>query len=275
MPAQSAATALPQVSEWHCSGRRSGWLDEESPQAFIELPTRGMDLRRLSGRQVVASPGRALLHAAHEGYALASPTDRPRRATCLSLPPELLDELAFDFQSMAVHSSTRSALLHWQLRQAEAASLDRDELMLMLVESVLADAREQAGEPAHQHGQGRISPAWERLAVALDERLAEGFTQALSLEQLARDCGASPFHACRVYRSVTGHSLHRQLNRLRLREALFRLPEMRGQLTALALELGFSSHSHFGSAFKAEFGRSPSALHSPDPGLPVAARPGP
>ena len=215
----------------------------------------------MRGRQVVASPGRALLHGAHEGYALASPTDRPRQATCLTLSPELLDELAMDFRSMAIHSSTRSALLQWQLRQADEGSLERDELTLMLVASVLTDAREQAGT-ALPLGSAPVSPAWQRLAVALDERLATGFDQALSLEQLARDCGASPFHASRVYRRVTGSSLHQQQNRLRLREALFRLPAMRGQLTALALELGFSSHSHFSNAFKAEFGHSPSALRS-------------
>jgi AraC-like DNA-binding protein len=31
-------------------------------------------------------------------------------------------------------------------------------------------------------------------------------------------------------------------------------------LTALALELGFSSHSHFTDAFRAEFGRAPSRI---------------
>ncbi|WP_374438413.1 helix-turn-helix domain-containing protein [Inhella sp.] len=122
------------------------------------------------------------------------------------------------------------------------------------MESVLADAG-----PARPAGP-TPSPAWRRLARALEERLATGFDEVLSLEHLARDCGTSPFHASRVYRCITGSSLHRQLNRLRLREALFRLPDMRGRLTELALELGFSSHSHFSSAFRAEYGQAPSTL---------------
>jgi AraC-like DNA-binding protein len=250
----SAPPALPRISEWHCPGQQSGWQEEQQQMALIELPLVGMELRRLRRQEVVASAGTALLHGANEAYGYASPTARPRRATTLALDAALLDELAPDFQPGALRTSARSALLQWRLRQAAPGSLDRDELALMLVGSVLADAR-PAPPP-------RPAPnaTWQRLARALDERLATGFGEALSLERLAQDCGASPFHASRVYRRVTGSSLHRQLNRLRLREALFRLPDMRGQLTELALDLGFSSHSHFSSAFRAEFGRAPSAL---------------
>jgi AraC-like DNA-binding protein len=39
-----------------------------------------------------------------------------------------------------------------------------------------------------------------------------------------------------------------------------RLPESRGNLTALALELGFASHSHFTDTFRRAFGVAPSAV---------------
>ncbi|MBH9576969.1 helix-turn-helix transcriptional regulator [Inhella proteolytica] len=253
-PNRAAHPTRPRVSEWHCPGQQSGWQEEQPALALIELPSTGMDLRRLRGQELVARAGTALLHGAHEVYGYASPTARPRRATTIGLDDALLDELGPSFRPGAVHTSARSALLQWRLRQAPTDTLDRDELALMLVESVLGDAgpARPAGPPP--------SPAWQRLARALDERLATGFGEALSLERLAQDCGASPFHASRVYRRVTGSSLHRQLNRLRLREALFRLPDLRGRLTELALDLGFSSHSHFSSAFRAEYGRTPSAL---------------
>lgn len=251
---RAASSLLPRVCEWHCPGQQSGWQEEQQPLALIELPWVGMELRRLRGQELVASAGTALLLGANEVVGHASPTARPRRATTLGLDAALLDELAPDFQPGALRTSAHSALLQWRLRRAPAGALEHDELALMLVDSVLADARPARPSP------GRINPAWRRLAQALDERLATGFAEALSLERLAQDCGSSPFHASRVYRRVTGSSLHRQLNRLRLREALFRLPDMRGQLTELALELGFSSHSHFSSAFRAEYGRAPSAL---------------
>ncbi len=252
--AANSLPARPRVSEWHCPGQPSGWQEEQPALALIELPSSGMDLRRLRGQELVARAGTALLHGANEVYGYASPTGRPRSATLIRLDAALRDELGPAFRPGAVQTSARSALLQWRLRQAPPDSLDRDELALMLVDSVLADAG-----PTRPDGPA-ARPPWQRLARALDERLACGFDEALSLARLAQDCGASPFHASRVYRRITGCSLHRQLNRLRLREALFRLPDMRGRLTELALELGFSSHSHFSSAFRAEYGQTPSAL---------------
>jgi AraC-like DNA-binding protein len=70
----------------------------------------------------------------------------------------------------------------------------------------------------------------------------------------------SPFHLARVFRAETGFSVDAYQRSLRLRAALERLPTYADGLTTLALELGFSSHSHFTETFRREFGVSPSAL---------------
>jgi AraC-like DNA-binding protein len=70
----------------------------------------------------------------------------------------------------------------------------------------------------------------------------------------------SPFHLARVFHERAGVPVHRYLTRLRLRAALDRLMGGADDLTALALDLGFSSHSHFTDAFRTEFGRPPSAV---------------
>ncbi|MFA6441419.1 MAG: helix-turn-helix domain-containing protein, partial [Sterolibacterium sp.] len=44
--------------------------------------------------------------------------------------------------------------------------------------------------------------------------------------------------------------------------ALQRLADGADDLTALAIELGFSSHSHFAETFRREFGRTPSQVRS-------------
>jgi AraC family transcriptional regulator len=51
--------------------------------------------------------------------------------------------------------------------------------------------------------------------------------------------------------------MHRYLNRLRLLEALEPLAQGEADLSTLALDLGFSSHSHFTAAFRKEFAMSP------------------
>jgi AraC-like DNA-binding protein len=80
------------------------------------------------------------------------------------------------------------------------------------------------------------------------------------VHDLACALHASPFHLARVFRAETGFSLEGYPRALRLKAALERLPESGDSLTALALELGFASHSHFTETFRREFGVAPSVV---------------
>jgi AraC-like DNA-binding protein len=54
--------------------------------------------------------------------------------------------------------------------------------------------------------------------------------------------------------------VHHWLLRLRLHTSLERVAEPRSDLTVIALDFGFASHSHFTAAFRRTFGLTPSAL---------------
>jgi transcriptional regulator GlxA family with amidase domain len=84
--------------------------------------------------------------------------------------------------------------------------------------------------------------------------------EPLQLGTLGRAVGVSPFHLCRVFRRLVGIPIHRYLTRLRLRAGLEAVEEGATDLAAVAAGLGFSSHSHFTSAFGREFGTTPSQL---------------
>ena len=86
--------------------------------------------------------------------------------------------------------------------------------------------------------------------------------ERFSLAATAAEVGYSPFHLARVFRAVTGSSLHSYAERLRLRHALDRVADGERDLSALAAELGFASHSHFTLRFRRAFARPPSALRS-------------
>ena len=88
--------------------------------------------------------------------------------------------------------------------------------------------------------------------------IARDFREPLSLGRMAREVGCSPFHLSRLFRCTTGTTLHRAVMRMRLREGLERLLDEPGHLSAIALAVGFASHSHFADAFRTEFGCSPS-----------------
>jgi AraC-like DNA-binding protein len=91
--------------------------------------------------------------------------------------------------------------------------------------------------------------------------LGERFREKLTLAQIARATYTSPYHLCRIFKNEAGVSIHRYLLRLRLLNALESLAEYpKANLTAVALDLGFSSHSHFSASFQQEFGMSPSVF---------------
>jgi AraC-like DNA-binding protein len=89
--------------------------------------------------------------------------------------------------------------------------------------------------------------------------LATRFTEDLTLDDISRLVHCSAFHLARIFRRETGLSIHQYRHRLRLHTALDRIHAGANDLTGLALDLGFSSHSHFTEAFHRAFGLSPSA----------------
>jgi AraC family transcriptional regulator len=83
------------------------------------------------------------------------------------------------------------------------------------------------------------------------------FTERVLLSDVADAVGASPAYLTDVFRRCEGISLHRYVTQLRLARSLVELPHT-ADLTTLALELAFSSHSHFTFAFRRAFGCTPS-----------------
>ena len=75
-------------------------------------------------------------------------------------------------------------------------------------------------------------------------------------------CSSAPCRCRRPRDSRAGapFSLHAYRNQLRLRAALERLHEPGVELIEIALDLGFSSHSHFTETFRRSFGKTPSVV---------------
>jgi AraC family transcriptional regulator len=77
------------------------------------------------------------------------------------------------------------------------------------------------------------------------------------LLKIGTEIGSSPVYLTQLFRQVEGLPLYRYHLRLRLARALELVPHY-VDLTALALELGFSSHAHFTATFRQAYGRAPS-----------------
>jgi AraC family transcriptional regulator len=84
-------------------------------------------------------------------------------------------------------------------------------------------------------------------------------SRPVRLGDVARAVGASPAYLTDVFRRFEGMSLHKYLVQLRLAKALIELPHA-NDLSQLALDLGFSSHSYFAASFRRAFDSTPSAF---------------
>lgn len=92
--------------------------------------------------------------------------------------------------------------------------------------------------------------------------IALRYAEALPRDLLARAGHISAPHLARLFRHSFGISPHRYLTRLRLRLALEALTPGSRSLDAVAQSLGYATHSHFSSRFRAEFGCSPRRLRA-------------
>jgi AraC-like DNA-binding protein len=81
----------------------------------------------------------------------------------------------------------------------------------------------------------------------------------LTLEQLARQAGQSPFQYLRTFRRLTGVTPHQYILRTRLRDAAARLRAHDTNVIDVALDSGFGDLSNFNRAFRLEFGLAPRA----------------
>jgi len=99
---------------------------------------------------------------------------------------------------------------------------------------------------------GRVRGAVE----LLQEFLTENYAQAVSLQELARLVGLSPFHIHRMFSRATGmppHAYQMQVRITRARSLLLR----NRRIADVALATGFADQSHFTRHFKRLIGVTP------------------
>lgn len=93
----------------------------------------------------------------------------------------------------------------------------------------------------------------KRLARGRADRVIAILKQRLSappgLEELGREAGCSPFHLSRTFSQVTGQTIPQYARKLRMERAAELLRSGRYNVTEAALEVGYSSLSHFSQAF--------------------------
>lgn len=251
------ASPLARVYDVTCRTPRSGYGALMLNEAIqVGLPRRGVFLIQRRGETAVIDTNAMLMLGPDDEYRVAHPTGAGDEGTVVALPPDLVEDAIGRVEGRVGKLRPRDQLaacaLHRILRHAGPDQLEAEDAVLLLLGS-LARAFADAGNDDRALGPG------QRLRVQRARALlASAPTDRWELGALGRALRCSPFHLARQFRAATGETVSRYALRLRLGVALERLAQGERDIAALAVETGFSHHSHFSARFRSAFGITPS-----------------
>lgn len=231
----------------------------------VVLPLRGVFARHDGpSRLVIGTPSHAVLVAAGTPYRLSFPGAIGDRALLLRFD----DAVAHDQRGGCDGGEDRAShgllpasammlrnLLWTRLINGEADTFEAEALGLDLLDASLG-AMHNGRAPVRRSAQSRRLRAIARVK----EAVALAPADAWSVAKLARIANLSPFYLCHVFRETVGTSMYDYVLQERLAQTLDAVVDSAGDLTAIALDAGFASHSHFTAHFRKFFGCTPTGL---------------
>jgi AraC family transcriptional regulator len=256
------------VRHVECQGTcRHRSAEECASHTHFVFPYRGVYLRHVGQDQAVADANHVLFFNAEQGYQVSHPVTGGDASLVLSVAEPTLRELApghlageeagrfiFNPQHLRIDARAQALvmLLKHTLANGTIEPLEAEGLSLTLVSRAIGPRT--AREPGASYARRRLV---DRVKLLLAGDLSRRWT----LAEIAREIRGSPVYLTQVFQQVEGLPLYRYHVRLRLARALD-LIAGREDLSGLAQDLGFSSHSHFSAAFKQHYGLTPAAFRA-------------
>jgi AraC-like DNA-binding protein len=245
-----------------CSGGcRHKSSEEHAYGTHLVFPYRGVYVRHLGRNDAVAEANQVLFFNDAESYRISHPIEGGDACLSLTISEPWLRELAptgqvrggaalgFHRQCLRIDPRAQAlvALLRHSLSRQAAETLEAEALVLTLVRRALGERTSHAA---------RASMGRQKLVDRAKLVLSSDLGRRWTLAEIAVEVGVSPVYLTQVFQQVEAMPLYRYQLRLRLARALDLLGRY-DDLTTLSMELGFSSHSHFSSAFRQVYGRTP------------------
>ena len=254
--------------------RRASRIGDTPLLVIPRHPVRITQQQQARGEPFIADPASAVFYNAGEPYVAEQIVDDGEESYFFDVDPAMVIDVAHESGAPRRAGDARRPLpfthgpcdprtfaLHRRLvaHLANAKHVDGlavEETVVRFSEHLLRAsfaALAEAPRRVTSSGDARRRDGAEAARVLLLRR----FREPLGLGEIASHVGLSSHHLCRIFRAHVGRSMHQYRLDLRLRAALEPLCEARVPLTALALDLGFNSQSHFTAAFTSRFGVSP------------------
>jgi len=265
------------VRVYCCRACRGGpAAEEQSDGNSIVLMRHGAFAKHIGRKSVTADVNQVVFFSKESTYRISHPIDSGDQGSVFILSPLVLNDVIRELdpyiddrpeQPFPFVTSPCNSEIFWRhheiarrLDAAESRPLDplwADVTLLQLIADVLEIAFAKRALPPRRRRSTVTADHVDRTEAA-KLYLARQLGERITLDDVSSAVHTSPFHFARTFQQQTGVPVHRYLTQLRLRNSLQRLADGADDLTALALELGFSSHSHFAETFRREFGRTPS-----------------
>lgn len=263
------------VRDFYCSGQDGEGNIEIVDGAQLCVVRTGLFGYEARGREHIADANSVLFLRQGLEYRTRHPDGRADACTVFTIPEASLRTLTATPDEASevgdvrwtVRAVSASAFReHWTLLRELAEDAGDPDRALSIEERALHFASELFSAPLPK-GPPRLPRAatarvHRELVETVKELVASRVADRLPLVELAAEVGWSPFELSRVFRQRTGLPIHRYRRQLRLRTAFSRLADGESHIGNLALDLGFSTHSHFAEAFRSEFGVAPSVMRA-------------
>jgi len=258
------------IGSFRCPTRHPLFRDSGPSNAYcFVFPRTAVWIRHADGAPFVAHPGLVTYYNQGQVYARRAVSPEGDHADWFAVAPHVVEDLLAAVAPRALGSghglfrhphgpSAAAAYLHQRrlVKQLEARGpvdpLEVEEAVLSLLASLVAGCRRDRADcrPPTRAQRDLVEDA-----KALLPRTAAG---RVHLAEIAARLSCSPFHLCRSFRRIEGQTMRAYRNDMRLRMSLLSVMDGRSDLSQIALDAGFSSHSHFTAAFRAHFGVTPS-----------------
>ena len=272
------------VGEFRCPPDSARWHQENRIQGgpLFVFPFTPVEIAHADGGSVVADPNQVLFYNEGQLYRRRLLDRRGDRCVYVWLDPhdvrDILRDVGVPFRDepnapfSIFHGPGRPGmyLRHMAIARHVFHAAHRDDLfvqenLLMMFRSAVGLARQSVGLGASRRSGPDKDAArrrrGEEAVRAAQRTIAARFDESLSLAALGAEVDLSPFHLARLFRKHLGMTVHAYREQLRLLRGLQRLLDGE-RLLDLALDVGFSSHSHFTRAFRRMFRQAPSEVRA-------------
>jgi AraC family transcriptional regulator len=237
---------------------------ERQDRNAVVLPLAGVFAKHdAPGRQVIGTPSHAVFVAADTPYRISFPGAIGDRALILRFGDELAPEHVDRHGEAGLASNGLLTAPAMMLRNLLGARLDQGEADDFEAESIGLDLLNASFEAIRRAKPALRPSALKRRMRALErvkEAIAVAPSAKWSVARLAKLASLSPFHLCHIFRHMTGTSVYEYVLHERLAHSLDAVLDGDDNLTSIALDTGFASHSHFTARFRGFFGCTPAAL---------------